>query len=446
MPIDWDIIPNHKSVSKFLQIFSDSASSNLGNRFVSDYKPSPFEQAQQKIADIQEDRLEFDKQIQRNRLEQSIYEFRERMKAQRQDSIDRFTMQENYFDFSDWPLENYPHEIKSNLDSCEGNAILLFICVTESEHFNSPVKSSNHENQNKINSIQQSLLINDVRNLNKWITQKYPQTGNRKIIRSIVSQRSKHLNHNAMAMKLRHHFSTEPCIFVNIDANSLTHIPVHVSMWGMSGNTNKDVEQSSSFILDEMQELNVSSISDLNEQAYVRDFSLKSLIAGLIDLSFLTYRFDDPIQRLPTAPKTLSGDVPDTLKPHAEKLYASYHGMLELISTLEPLIAAETALDFVEHFQQQGMFSLAKYYFSTARNILAVHYRNNNAIASWHDTTMLPTMEAYEETAILERLRRCRSLFNDAPPETIAVSARSHRETLIDMANQLGPTPPEKRD
>lgn len=413
--------------------FVKSVANGLGNRLSSGSQLTPFEKAQTEAV-----------RLNGQRFEEDMRNFKERMAADRANQLATFRRQEidhgfqlekqrQYFDLMQWPLENLPHEIIGELNSFPDPGINLIICATENEFFSAPHETKDPIQKRAISQTIQKQYINTLRDLNYWVTQRYPKGGTTHLVSPhIISERRK-LNPHAMAIKLRNHLRSEPCIFVHLDVRSLERTPIYVALWGMTGGPRISDDALGSIIYEGVHELRIPPIEDMAQKAQALDFTLKTLLAGLIDLSFLTYLFDDPERRIPLAPGILLRDYPEALKADT-RLFTSYDPMLDKVAEIVPDAATQAMLDLVEQFQRREPHALAQHYFSRARDTLAKALQCSTEGSAWHDTTMLPSRTEPTFVRLINRLRHLRSNFGDVPPEmAIAVQPSPEQKARDDL-------------
>ena len=358
------------------------------------------------------ERSQFERnQIEKDRMQEAAHQFKERMehdrKSLRESHRNRMDQIGYEYFLRKWPLDNFPHEVINDLSSYYGKAINLII-YTNSPAFQGTklghyLVDSDADRQLVQNA--QLSLAGDIHDLEGWLTTHYNKLSSSHPILPHVKahpyMRKEHTTSSSLAITLREGLHTEPTIFLDLDLRSPTTIEGYVELWGLQNSESTSERHAPNW--SHRLKLDMDPKDKNNNVLVQRDFALKALLAGLIDVSHLIYRFDEPHIVTPTAARVLADSFGGRLKGDLSSL-VNYDHIIQKMSERSPYAAVSTCLDMVEGYDNLGDPNLSKHYFA-----MATKYLSEDVISdTWHRTTHI-TPSDNEHAKLLSRLRMLRN-------------------------------------
>ena len=370
------------------------------DRLIANTLYTPFEQSQ------------FERnQIEKDRMQEATNQFKERMEHDRKSLRDahRNRMDQIGYEYflRKWPLDNFPHEVIHDLSSYYGKAINLII------YTNSPAFQGTQLGHDLVDSDSdkkavrnaQLSLAGNIYDLEGWLTTHYNKLSSSHPILPHVKahpyMRKEHTTSSSLAITLREGLHTEPTIFLDLDLRSPTRIEGYVELWRLQNSEGTSERHAPNW--SHRLKLNIDPKDKDNDALIQRDFALKALLAGLIDVSHLIYRFDEARVVTPIAARVLSDSFEGRLKGDLSSL-VNYDHIIQKMSERSPYAAVSTCLDMVAGYDNLGDPNLSKHYFTMAAKYLS----EDVASDTWHRTTHISPRDGVH-AELLSRLRTLRN-------------------------------------
>ncbi len=348
-------------------------------------------------------------------------------------------------ELSAWPfLDNSPRQILMERPSYGVKAVNLFIYASTSEFFDSRCGQDSASSKMVLVDQLRRSYLGDINRLDRWVLENYPKADSNIIALPYIAidpkDRPAPRTPHSISTSLRQFLSSEPTIFLHADFKNQDICHFYIEVWGVVDGEEERCPHVHSVPIT----LDMSTITNAEERAVRRDFCIKALITGFIDLAQFAYRPHERLQ--PTAPSILLREFSSSvaISPH---LFASYQPFLSELAEQVPALAAEVAMDMVECFLRLNQTDAVQSYFVLARNYLLKNVELKAEEPEWHDTACFGSNLYGESRISVERLRGLRAqiareLPLDAPlpdeTELFCSDDSNHQHKMQSLFQKLG--------
>lgn len=368
-----------------------------------------------------------------------LAQFEHRDASQKREIEARFSLAELHADYQRWPFDNLPHQIIGERSAYGNRAINLFIYTASGEFFH-PDGHLGHT-QEETEAVTRLLrgYIGDVSRLNTWLLQHYPKNDPAQIVLPYIAVEPPKLTTSrtphTVSTTLRRFFSTEPSVFVHFDFQSLEKVQLYLEVWGVvdEGGIAHHAPPS----LAQPLEFDLTNVTEPAQRALFRSFSIKAVLAGLIDLAHLMGAGGSGIT--PRSPHVLLHDDSETLAQNP-KLLMAYAPFIEEMQSHAPDIAATAALEFASSCLKTNAIGPAREYFRMSRDAcLELCGVNTSADElAWYDVPQSLLNPPRHGVRAIRSLLEARAGFADIiPPEARIEPSTLFSNTDADHQDRL---------